>query len=141
MRSAQLSLDNPDLDAELDTGTLFETGQQHMISIESEFFVFESMVRPDRTVVLHLRNLRRDFRNKKMMDYLAQWIRDRIGGFDSFKADFLSEIGNEKGAYKINSMDFFIRGYTPALVHDDRFVVRHLTNLGRRLIEHIRGKL
>jgi len=140
MRSDQFSLANV-TDADLDTGGEFTTGAQHMVAIECEFFIFESMVRPDRTVVIHLRNLRRDFRNPRMLNYLAQWIRDRIGGFQSFKADFLSEVGNEKGSYKINSMDIFVGGYTPALVHDHRFVVRHITDLGQKLIEHIRGSL
>ena len=139
MGFAQRSLE--DIKAsEVDSGASFNTALQHMQSIESEFFTFESMVRPDHVVVIHLRGLKRTFRNKRMMDYLAQYIRNNIGGFTSFHADFIGKVSNMDKAQEINSLDIFVEGYTPALVHDERFVVRHLTSLGQKLIEHIRMK-
>lgn len=125
---------------DVDTGTPFSTATQHMIAVESEYFVFESMVRPDHVVVIHLRNLTRNFQNKKMMDYLAKYIRDNVGGFKSFKADFIGAVSTMDKAQRLDSLDIFISGYAPALMHDERFVVRHLTDLGNKLIAHLRAK-
>ena len=127
------------------TGEEMPTKMQFVATIESEFFTFESLVRPDRTVVIHLRGLKRDFRNKRMMDYLAQWVRDHIGGHRALYADFIGQftpgLNVPEGPQAINSLDIFVYDYTPALMHDEHFVTRHLNDLGRKLIEHIRGQM
>jgi hypothetical protein len=129
------------------TGEEMPTKLQFIASIESEFFTYETLVRPDRTVVIHLRKLRQDFRNRRMFEYLTKWIRDRIGGHRAIYADFIGNVVSGMPSERnntpesINSLDLFVYDYVPALMHDERFVTRHLTDLGQKLIVHIRGQM
>lgn len=130
-----------DLESKVQSGEFGNSKMVPIAVIESEFFTFEVIIRPDKVVVLHLRNLKQNFRNRKMMDFLAKYIRDRIGGYKRFFADFTGEISGINGKQEINSIDIFITEYAPVLVHDLNFVQRHLTNLGQKLIEDLRGAL
>ncbi len=126
-----------------------QTGQQDTVNpnaiatITSRWFVFEAVVRQDKTVVIHLKNLRPDFRNKKMLDFLTKYFRDRIGAYGRIYADFIGEFGSvhTKDSIKLNSLDIFVYDYVPAKMHDDRFVVRHLSDIGQKLIEEINRQL
>ena len=73
------------------------------------------------------------------MDYLAKWMRDRVGAFGSYSADWIGVINrnDQKGSIRINSLDVFIRHYTPAIVHDEEFIHRHFSNLALKLIEDL----
>jgi len=113
-----------------------------IIEVESKFFNFECLVREDKVVVLHLKNLSPQFRNKRDMDYLAKWFRDRIGGFKTYYADFIGVINRNdgKGAIRLNSMDIFITEYTPAIMYDESFIHRLFSNLSIKLIEELNCK-
>ena len=120
-------------------GDTVETGNKIIAQVPSKFFNFECLVRNDKTVVLHLKGLHQSFRNRRDMDFLAKWFRDRIGGFGSFFADWIGEINRNdgKGAIRINSLDIFIKDYTPAKVYDEAFIHRHFTDLANKLIEEL----
>ena len=115
------------------------TGMKTIVSVPCKWFLFECLVRNDKTVILHLKNLIPSMRNKRDMDFLAKWFRDRVGGFKSYYADFIGEINrnDNKGAVKLNSIDIFIYEYTPALMHDEAFIHRHFMNLAIKLIEEL----
>ena len=123
-------------------GDTVETGAKKIVEVPCKFFLFECLVRHDKTVVLHLKNLSRQLRNKRDMDQLAKWFRDRVGGFGSFYADFIGELNrnDNKGAIRLNSMDIFIMKYTPAMMHDEAFIHRHFSNLALKLIEELNCK-
>lgn len=129
----QSSLNNPEY------GQSIDTGAKKIVEVPCKYFTFECLVRDDKTVVLHLKNLIQSFRNKRDMDYLAKWFRDRVGGFGSYYADFIGEINrnDKKGAIRLNSIDIFISQYTPAIVHDEAFIHRHFSNLALKLIEEL----
>ena len=105
--------------------------------LKTQWFVFEAVIRQDKCLVIHLKNLRKDFRNKKMLDYLTKYISDRIGGRDYIKADFIGEIGGERGVIKLNSLDIFVHGYLPAKMHDEKFVANTLLRIGNQLNDHL----
>ena len=123
-------------------GESLETGVKKIVEVPSRFFLFEVLVRDDKTVVLHLKNLSKSLRNKRDMDYLAKWFRDRVGGFESFYADFIGELNrnDNKGAIRLNSLDMFIYKYAPAMMHDEGFIHRHFSNLATKLIEEMNCK-
>ncbi len=123
-------------------GKSVETGLKTIVEVPCKWFLFECLVRNDKTVVLHLKNLMPSMRNKRDMDYLAKWFRDRVGGFKSYYADFIGEINrnDKKGAIKLNSIDIFISEYAPALMHDEAFIHRHFSNLAIKLIEELNCK-
>lgn len=120
-------------------GETIDAGLKTIAEVPSRFFLFECLIRNDKTVVLHLKNLIPSMRNKRDMDFLAKWFRDRIGGFKSYYADFIGEINrnDRKGGIKLNSIDIFISEYAPALMHDEKFIHRHFTNLATKLIEEL----
>jgi hypothetical protein len=120
-------------------GEDLETGARKLVSVPSRYFTFECIVRDDKTVVLHFKNLIPTFRNKRDMDYLAKWMRDRVGAFGSYYADWIGVINRNdgKGKLLINSLDVFISQYTPAMVHDEDFIHRHFSNLAVKLIEDL----
>ena len=120
-------------------GQSLETGSKKIVEVPSKFFTFECLVRDDKTVVLHFRNLTKAFRNKRDMDFIAKWMRDRVGGFGSYYADWIGEINRNdgKGSIRLNSLDIFITKYTPAMVHDEAFIHRHFSNLAIKLIEEL----
>jgi hypothetical protein len=124
-------------------GQSLETGARKIVEVKSKFFIFECLVRDDKTVVLHLRELTKAFRNKREMDFLAKWFRDRVGSFGSFYADWIGEINRNdgKGSIRLNSLDIFITKYTPAMVHDEAFIHRHFSNLATKLIEELNCRL
>jgi hypothetical protein len=123
-------------------GESLDTALKTIVEVPSKYFKFECLVRNDKTVVLHLKGLTPRMRNKRDMDYLAKWFRDRVGGFKSYYADFIGEINrnDNKGAVKLNSIDIFISEYAPAMMHDESFIHRHFSNLAIRLIEELNCK-
>jgi hypothetical protein len=123
-------------------GQSVETGAKKIVEVPCKYFLFECLVRDDKTVVLHLKNLDRSLRNKRDMDYLAKWFRDKVGGFGSYYADFIGELNrnDNKGAVRLNSMDIFIHKYAPAMMHDEAFIHRHFSNLAIKLIEEMHCK-
>ena len=123
-------------------GESLNTNATKIVEMPSKFFLFECAIREDKTIVLHLKNLTPSFRNKRDMDYLAKWIRDRVGAFKSFYADYIGEINrnDNKGAIRLNSIDIFITGYVPAELHDEPFIHRRFTDLALKLIEELNCK-
>ena len=123
-------------------GESVNTGSKKIVEVPCKYFRFEVLVRDDKTVVLHLKNLIPSFRNKRDMDFLAKWFRDRVGGFGSYYADFIGELNrnDNKGAIRLNSIDIFISKYAPAMMHDEAFIHRHFSNLALKLIEELNCK-
>ena len=124
-------------------GESVNAASRKIVEVPSSHFLFECLVRDDKTVVLHLKGLAKNLRNKRDMDFLAKWFRDRVGGFGSYYADWIGEINRNdgKGAIRLNSLDIFITKYTPAIVHDEAFIHRHFSNLALKLIEELNCKL
>lgn len=124
-------------------GEQLNSGAKKIVEVKSRFFIFECLVRDDKTVVLHLRHLTPAFRRTRELNFLAKWFRDRVGGFDSYYADFIGTVAkgdmNQRAA-RIDSMDIFIRGYKPALMYDENFIHRHFSDLATKLIEELNCK-
>ena len=117
---------------------------RNVSEIPSKWFIFEAVVREDKCVVVHLRNLHHNFRNKNVMDRLVKYISDRVGQHRSIYADFIGELsvgGRKGGVMAINSLDIFIYDYLPAKMHDEKFVGDHLSKIGQQLIEQLNVSL
>jgi hypothetical protein len=120
-------------------GQELRTGARKIVEVPSKYFTLECLVRDDKTVVLHFKNLVPQFRNKRDMDFLAKWMADHVGSFGSLYADWVGIINRNdgKGSIRLNSLDLFIHDYTPAQVHDESFIHRHFSDLALKLIEEL----
>ena len=64
------------------------------------------------------------------MLFSTQYIRDRVGKFESLDASFIGEVDSEN---KLNSLDLMFTKYYPALMGDMEFIKRHTAKIGSEL--------
>lgn len=107
------------------------SGMPEIFSEEMTCFTFESVIRPmDNALVIHLKHLPPALRNPKFFDFATEFIRDRVGKFESLNASFIGELDK---ANKLNSLDLMFTKYYPALMGDMEFVKRHTAQIGKKL--------
>jgi len=110
----------------IDTG-----GMPEIFAAEMTCFTFESVIRPmDNALVIHLKHLPPALRNPKFFDFATEFIRDRVGKFESLSASF---IGEPDSANKLNSLDLMFTKYYPAIMGDMDFIKEHTANIGKKL--------
>lgn len=94
-------------------------------------FTFEAVIRPmDKALVIHLKHLPPALRNVKFFSFATEFIRDRIGKFESLNASFIGELD---AANKLNSLDLMFTKYYPALMGDITFIKQHSFKVGKEL--------
>jgi len=110
----------------------------HVVT-ETPWFLYEVWIRDDSTVIVHLKDLKKQFQHKRAMDFLAQFIVNRIGAHESAYADWVGNIieGEKKKATQLNSLDIFINGYVPAQMLDDNAIIKQFQQIGERLKEYL----
>lgn len=102
-----------------------------ILSEEMVCYVFEAVIRPmDKALVLHLKHLPPALRNTKFFSFATEFIRDRIGKFESLNASFIGELDS---ANKLNSLDLMFTKYFPALMGDIEFIKHHAFKVGKEL--------
>jgi hypothetical protein len=102
-----------------------------LFSDQMTCFLFESVIRPlDNALVIHLKHLPPAFRNPRFFDFATEFIRDRIGKFESLNASFIGELDS---ANKLNSLDLMFTKYYPALMGDMDFIKQHTAKVGKQL--------
>lgn len=102
-----------------------------LFSEEMTCFLFESVIRPsDKALVIHLKHLPPALRNPKFFDFATEFIRDRVGKFESLNASFIGELDSVN---KLNSLDLMFTKYYPALMGDMNFVISHTAKIGKEL--------
>lgn len=106
-------------------------GMPEIFSEEMTCFTFESVIRPmDNALVIHLKYLPPALRNPKFFDFATEYIRDRVGKFESLNASFIGEVDS---ANKLNSLDLMFTKYYPAIMNDMDFIKRHTAKIGSSL--------
>ena len=106
-------------------------GMPEIFSEEMTCFTFESVIRPmDNALVIHLKHLPPALRNPKFFDFATEFIRDRVGKFESLNASFIGEVD---AANKLNSLDLMFTKYHPALFGDMEFIKSHTLKIGKEL--------
>jgi hypothetical protein len=104
-----------------------------ILSEEMVCFTFEAVIRPmDKALVIHLKHLPPALRNPKFFDFATEFIRDRIGKFESLNASFIGELDSVN---KLNSLDLMFTKYFPALMGDIEFIKSHSFKIGKQLDE------
>jgi hypothetical protein len=102
-----------------------------ILSEEMVCYIFEAVIRPmDKALVIHLKHLPPALRNVKFFNFAAEFIRDRIGKFESFNASFIGELDSVN---KLNSLDLMFTKYYPALFGDMEFIKSHTLKIGKEL--------
>jgi len=108
-----------------------DEGVPQILSEEMVCFTFEAVIRPmDKALVLHLKHLPPALRNPKFFSFATEFIRDRIGKFESLNASFIGELDS---ANKLNSLDLMFTKYYPALMGDLQFIKAHSFKVGKEL--------
>lgn len=102
-----------------------------LFSKQMTCYLFEAVIRPsDNALVIHLKHLPRPLRNPKFFNFATEFIRDRIGKFESLNASFIGELDSVN---KLNSLDLIFTKYYPAIMGDMNFIVSHTANIGSAL--------